>query len=324
MAAVISTGSATDVIDLIQKLVAWLVTRGYTNNMSAAIPSGGWRAHLNKGSTYVNLGTAWTASVYLWQSQFSASTQIGLNMYLGTGFNGANDFKNQPGGPVQNGTAYSVGVAAVTGTGAITSYQFIDDGNGNILVIIERSPGIFRYVCWGEVTKYGTWTGGAYFGGSSACYYGSTANDTGLVQNRCPFSCGDITTRAHAAFVRADVDTFTGKWLCGGVDTENQGILGWTGKSLQSGIDGSNASSTDVPVINNYMQGFLHSTLSARIITVPIIVYAKRDAGGYSALGELPTLRLCQAVTKGTSVGTDVPLGPDTWRIFNGFAQKVG
>lgn len=325
MAAIISSGSATSNIDLLQKLVTWLVTRGYTSDMSQAISPVGWRAHLHKGTTYVHFAAGGDSTAYIWESQWNSHDFYSLNMYVGTGFNGANPFKSQPGGPARITDGFIVGVAAVTMGGAITSYQFIDDGSDNIMIIIERSPGVFRYLCWGQLVKYGTWTGGTYFAGSIAGYYGSTSIDTTVVvpQFQCPFTAGGTQTTAHAAFLRADIDTFTGNWLGGGGETINTNILGWTGKQCQSGIDGGANASRDVPCLNTYLKSFLHSNLSSRIITLPVIIYGKRDAGGYSALGELPGIRLCMAATRGMTIGTDVPIGPDTWRVFNGFAIKV-
>lgn len=322
MAAVISTGTATNNIDLLQKLVTWLVGRGYTSNKSESY-NGGWRAHLNKGSVYVNLCATFGAIGGPWQSNATSFNHYALHLYLGSAYSGAAAWKDQGGGPVQSGTNYAVGSCAVTGSGAITSYQFIDDGNDNIFIIIERSPGIYRILYWGGVIKYGIWTGGAYFGGSDAGYYGSVNNDTKLSSAVCPLSCNDINTNAHGCFVRADVDAFQSKWLCGGVTTNKTPALSYTGKFFQSGIDGSSASHRDVPAVTGYLASMLHSTMSGRIFLLPVPVYAARDAGGYSLLGEVPSLRLCKASSGGMSIGTDVSIGSETWRVFNGFAVRV-
>lgn len=324
MAAVVSTGTATDNVDLLQKLVAWLVDRGYTSNKSES-NNGGWRAHLNKGSVYVNICASVHSTVNTWHSQFSPTNAFALNLYIGTGYSSAEGWKDQPGGPTQNGTSYTVGSCAVTGPGNITSYQFIDDGNNNIFVIIERAPGIFRSLYWGSLVKVGLWTGGNYFGGNSPGYFCTTSNDTGLTTEEVPFGnqAPPIGT-GQTAFVRADIDAFVSKWLCGCLLSATSLESGYTGKRFSSGIEsGSYVASTDVPCLGVHTAAMLHSTLSGRIFLLPVPIYAARDAGGYSLLGEVPSLRLCRASSQGMTIGTDVPIGDETWRVFNGFAVRM-
>lgn len=312
-------GSATSNIDLLQKLVTWLVTRGWTNNMSQADGSG-WRSHLSKGGLYVHLRAS-VLNDATWHDNVanSGNTNYALHLYLGTGFSGGNAFMDQAGGPVQNGTAYSLGVCVVTGSGAIASYQFLDDGSDNITIWIERTAGIWRNLGWGNLSKIGSWTGGAYFFGSSAGYYGSTSYDTGTYQAKTPARC----EVASVAFLRADVDAFTGKWL--GIGSTTNPILGYTGKRGASNVEGTgNEAPTDVPYLNQYALNKLHNTQAARAITVPITLFGARDGGGYSALGEIPSLRVCGASeVGGASLGTDVPIESATWRVFPGCASRV-
>ncbi len=318
----VSTGSATSNIDLLQQLVAWLVTRGWTSSMSQA-SGAGWRAHLSKGSVYANF-LASRDNDAAWASNVANTLNFALHLYLGTGYNSGAAFNAQAGGPVGSGTSNTVGICAVTGSGAITSYQFLDDGADNIVVVIERTPGVFRYLAWGTITKFGSWTGGEFFCGSSPGYYASTFFEPGAYSSACPFATGGgISTSGHNAFLRADVDAFTGKWLsCGSSATV---VFGYTGKYGSSGIKGDNDSPPeDVPNLSLAAQLKLHNTLDGRVITLPITLYGNRDGGGYSALGEVPSLRLCRASEiGGASVGSDLPIGSDTWRVFPGFLVKV-
>jgi hypothetical protein len=316
----VSTGTATSNIDLLQKLVTWLGTRGWTNNMSQADGSG-WRAHLSKSGVYVNLRAS-VGNDATWRDNFSGSGNYNyaLHLFLGTGYSSGSAFNAQPGGPTQSGTSYTVGVAAVAGSGALTSYQFIDDGADNILVAIERTPGVWRHLCWGTMVKLGSWTGGTYFGGSSAGYYGSTTADTGGAQSLCPFSCNE----GHTGFVRVDVDAFTSKWVSFGSSTT--AAAGYTGKLATSGVQfGSNQPpSSEAPKLSVYAQAALHNSLGSRAVTLPVMLFVARDAGGYSALGELPSLRLCRATDlAGMSPGADFSQGAETWRVFPGYAVRV-
>lgn len=318
----VSTGTATSNIDLLQKLVAWLVSRGYTNNLSQADGSG-WRAHLSKGSTYLNLRAS-VAADSTWADNFynSGTYNYALHLFVGSGYSAGAAFKDQPGGPVQNGTSKTVGAAAVTGAGSITSYQFIDDGD-NVVVIIERTAGIFRYLCWGSLSKFGSYTGGTYFAGGSAGYYGNINTDPGNYAASCPFGANTFGNPGHSSFLRADVDGFTGKWLCCGLSTNL--VTGYTGKFGTSGIQGdSNAPLPDAPNYSLAALTKLHTTLDGRAITIPITLYGQRDAGGVSALGEVPSLRMCNASEiGGASAGSDILIGVDTWRVFPGFVVKI-
>jgi len=322
MAATISIGTATGVVDLCQKLDSWLQTRGWTSNMSQA-EDNGWRCHVSKGGVFVNLFGVANNVQKVWDLVSIQANNYALDLFLGSGFSGSSAFKDQPGGP-QYITGGTVGCGAVIQNAAVTSYQFIDDGYDNIFVLIETSPGTYRHLYWGTLTKIGSWTGGQYFGGSTCGQRADVYYGPDNVANMCPFSEGDITGNNAACFVRADIDTFTSKWICGNSTSSKLSNPGATGKSLASGIYySSNTPTADVPRISLELQAKMHSSLSGRIFTHPITIYAERDAGGYSAIGIVPTIRFCNAYTYGMTVGTDVQLGPETWRVFAGFAVRV-
>ena len=129
-------------------------------------------------------------------------------------------------------------------------------------------------------------------------------------------------TEGHACFVRADVDAFTGKWLCRGLTAT--AAAGYTGKYASSGLAGSQSPPTDMPRMGVYAFRNLHGTLDGRAITLPIVLYGARDAGGYSALGEVPSMRFCPiSEVGGASIGSDLALGAETWRVFPSCLVRV-
>src|SRR5712664_571126 len=101
------TGTPTSPTNLLQTLVTWLVSIGWTQDRSA-VEGSGWTATLHHNGNYVNLRAAMNESV-IWQSNYGTA-HYGLHMYLGSGFNGANLFNNQAGGPIANGTTQPIGV----------------------------------------------------------------------------------------------------------------------------------------------------------------------------------------------------------------------
>ena len=178
MAASYSTGAATGPIDLLQKLVAWLVAQGWTSNMSAAEGTG-WRAHLSKGSVYVNLrasvGTDAATNTVWANTTYSIATLVGISIYTGTGYSGASAWNAQAGGPIAAGNA--AGAILTAYASAMPSYHFFDDGADNIVVVCEKTTNVYSHMGWGpSLTKAGTWTGGAYFFGTMG-YFNGMANN---------------------------------------------------------------------------------------------------------------------------------------------------
>lgn len=318
----VSTGSATSNIDLIQKIAAWLVGLGWTQDKSEA-DGVGWRAHLHKGTNYVNLRASRMTEA-TWDDEISAGgpqTRCAIHLYLGSGYSSGAAWKDQPGGPKQSGNSKTVGVSLVTGSGTISAYQFIDDGNDNILIMVERTPGIWRHLAWGSLAKFGTWSGGRYFFGSSCGYYSDTLYDPDNSPVIVPTS--HINSQA-TAFAQVTVDSFTDIWASNTNNTT--GSLGYTGLQMSSGIlnNGASSSTEEMPIINDTLRTGLHNNIASRVITQPIIFYVRRSGGGVSALGEIPNMRLCMASKlAGASIGSSFSIDSETWRVFDLFSVKI-
>lgn len=320
MAASYQPGSASSPTDLLQKLVTWLVAQGWTQNMSQAEGTG-WRAHLSKGGVYVNM-RATPGSETLWGYSINRSPQrAGIGIYTGTGYNGSSAWNAQAGGPIGSGQTYTVGCIMQTGA-SILAYHFFDDGADNIVVVIERTAGVFGHMGWGpSIVKAGTWTGGAYFFAQLAGYSGGEYADShpgaGMTAS-CPFATADAIASA-ASFVRADVDSFTGKWVgigyCGASGPER----GYTGKRGQTPFGGFYGPETLLPVYTTF-QNRLTSAMNAQANLLPIRVFVKRDAGGYSLIGDVPNIFLSNATENGFAPSTVYPLGSDNYMLFHNFA----
>ena len=321
MAAAYQTGSASSPTDLLQKLVTWLVAQGWTQNMSKAEGTG-WRAHLSKGGVYVNM-RATPGSETLWGHSINRSPQrAGIGIYTGTGYNGSSAWNAQAGGPIGNGQTYTVGCIMQTDA-TILAYHFFDDGADNIVVVIERTSGIFGHMGWGpSLIKNGAWTGGAYFfaqlSGYSGGEYSASYPGAGMTAS-CPFATSDANAAA-ASFVRADVDAFTGKWVSVAYYGSTSAEKGYTGKLGQTPFGyGYYGPDTQIPVYTTF-QDRLTSALNAQANLLPIRVFVKRDAGGYSLIGDVPNIFLSNATANGFSPSTVYPLGPDNYMLFHNFA----
>ena len=325
------TGTATNPIDLLQKLVTFLTANGWTLDSSVADGTG-WRAHLHRGGDFINLKST-TGAVNPWgftPAPAPTASSAALHLYMGTGWNGAANWNLQAGAPIGNGVAFTVGCSMPLPTGAITSYHFFADASGdNIVVVVEKTTNIFADLGWGvSLTKAGSWTGGPYFFGSLYGYsFANTSTTKQGTQNGLsahdPFRWGDPINNGSPGYVRADVDAFTGKWL----SCSNSTIVsttGYTGKKLAVGLRGfTSAIPTDIPS-EEFFRERLTPDFTNQATLIPVRIYAARDAGGYSPLGSIPAVFRSNATEEGFSSLTEVPLGADTYMIFPNFAvQKV-
>lgn len=321
------TGTATSPTNLLQTLVSWLASNGWTTDSSIA-DGAGWRAHLHKGSVYANLRAAVNESVWA-GGNFGAN--YSLNLYLGSGYSSGAAWNAQAGGPIGSGQTYTVGVGFNLPSGSIQNYYFFADSTGdNIAVVVEKTAAIYQHICWGtSLSKIGApWTGGAYFCGSM-CGYMVAYNGTvpGTVQtSSCPMCDADGAGFSNG-YVRADIDAFTGQWLS--VSTNTTAAQGYTGKRIlssvmpQQGYTPSNLTPryTDNASQPSAWQANQTSSVDGRANLLPIHIYAVRDVGGVaSCLGTVPFIFYTNGVGVGFSNASEYVLGPTTYKMFPNFA----
>ena len=321
-----ATGTATDPNDLLQKLVTFLAANGWTSDTSTA-DSSAWKACLHRGSVYMNFRTAINEyNSTLWGGGTYSSTGVyGLCFYAGTG-NGASSspWYNGAGAPVGSGQTYKVGAAIRLPSGSITAYHFfIDAAQDNFCGVIESSPGVFVNFGFGaSLNKAGSWTGGEYFWGTVSGY---EINITGLtygvsVNQQAPFTYYPSGAMAGAhAFVRADVDTYTSKWLANG--NTAGAAYGYTGRYCECALYNNSAGSANYPRYDG-IKDRTHNTANGSPILMPIPVYVNRDAGGYSLLGNVPNVYATNAVGNGNNAGDVLTIGSDSYKLFPNFAVK--
>jgi hypothetical protein len=322
------TGGASDPVDLLQKLAAFLVANGWTQDRSAT-EGFGWTVSANLGGNYVNLratlseGTPWAFGL--------GTLHFGLHMYLGTGFDGAQPFNIQTGGPVSN--TQPVGVGILLSPGPFSNYYFFcDSGGDNVVVVVEKTPGLYVHLSWGSsLRKAGSYTGGAYFFGSSSGYF---TNDTTPGPNVPGFTFTSDCPGVNAdqigggcGFVRADVDSFTGKWI-GIWNSTGGSAQGFTGKQGNSSVKGNNLSMRpEFPVyaydpVNYEFQFEQTSEMDGRANLLPILLWVMRDGTttGFSLLGSIPNIFWHNAIGNGFSNAEEYTIGPDTYKLFPNFA----
>jgi hypothetical protein len=177
--------------------------------------------------------------------------------------------------------------------------------------------------------KAGAWTGGPYFFGSSSGYEStfatSTPNTPGYTSSsNCP-GCNQDSIGGACTFVRADVDSFTGKWL--GIFTLITPNLGYTGKLGDSSVHaiGITNSSQTFPVYAYGESAFDFAQLQTsaqdgRANLLPVLLWAQRDSTttGFS-LGDIPNVFFTNGVGNGFSNASEYALGAATYKMFPHF-----
>jgi hypothetical protein len=323
-------GSATSSTDLVQQLAAWLVGLGWTEDRSA-VEGAGWTASLHNHANYVHLRAVENESGQPWHANLG-SAHYGVHMYTGTGFNSGQPFNNQAGAPVSTST-YPIGVGMQLSAGPFANYYFFADSTAdNIVVVVEKTSGFFVYLGWGlSIQKAGAFTGGAYFFGSTSGYYTSAvsayANTPGLTITSDPPFVNVDGLGGGSGFVRADVDSWTGKWV--GIYNATTGAdQGFTGKQGDSSVRGSiSTMKTNFPtyaqLAGNYnFQNEQVSAQDGRANLLPPLLWVLRDGTttGFSLLGSPPFVFVSNAVGNGFSSGDEYVLGATTYKLFPGFA----
>jgi hypothetical protein len=313
------TGNASSPNDLLQQFATWITALGWTADRNAS-DSAGWRLHLHKGSVYVHLRACVADQAF--QDRYTA-TPTGLAIYCSTSYDGAQPWNNQPGAPplsVSSGKPF--GSAMTLPSASIRNYYFFADASAdNVVAVVETTLGLYGYVGWGQLSKAGTITGGSLFFGSVDGYYfgRNSANTPGYdLTSLSPCSEGGVFGEA-SAFVRADVDAFTNKWL----GVAKSGSLS-TGKYADSCLPGSGVVADGPSYGSSAAALFLNATnsLDARTTLLPLMLYAKRDAGGSSLLGFVPFVYASNAVGKGFSAASVYAIASENYMLFPNFAVK--
>lgn len=330
MAASFHEGTASGPKDLLQGIVTWLTAQGWHVNLSASDGGGEeWRAHLDKGGAFINLRS--TANTAIFPNVGPATTAPGIGIIGSTGFNGSLAWSLQPGGALGSGETYAVGAFMNLPAGAIVGWRGFDDGADNIIVVVERTGGVFTHLGFGvTLTKAGAWTGGAYFFAALAARYGGTEGISGAsgATANCPF--GVVQTEGYTnswlaygynGYVRAAMDTFTG-WV--GFSNNNTWVPdGYTGAYGSSGIDlfpGAGGSfDWSFPTYAG-MSSLLVSEMHNQAVLLPVHLYARRSSGGFSMLGTVPSIYYAGAVGHGFLAGSIYTVGALSFMLFPHFA----
>lgn len=153
MATAYTTGSANTMADFVTALFSFAVTNGWTQDQ---LDTGAGQAAMHKNDVYVSF-------------RWDTSGPDSLAIYQALGYTGGNTPGNHPddsGSTIVSSNESSLEQMRCmhqVGNGPYTSHHFFTGTSPDYLhVVLEFEPGVFRHIGWGELEKYGDWTGGEY------------------------------------------------------------------------------------------------------------------------------------------------------------------
>jgi hypothetical protein len=344
MAASYQSGTSSSPTNLLQTLVTWLVAQGWTQDASASDGTG-WRAHLHKSGLYVNLRAAENEKIWVIEEPpggwLDATDGYGIGLYLGDGYSGAAAWHKQSGRPMlTEGT--TIGSGMNLPSGSVAGYHFFDDGQDNIIVVVERSPGLFCHLGWGpSMVKTGFTDDFPFFFASSSAK--RAAWEGGLTQTlsginataRAPLCHADVDSAAYGgnygdmvhstAFVRVDAGTFTGRWVGNGNQNVNGGIgYGYTGRYMRCALNLSGQACSDGELPGyQYLADRVHQVAFAGALILPIHCFVLTDPGArWAPLGYAQHVFWCTGVDHGYAAGEIYQVGGLDYMLFPGFAVR--
>lgn len=285
-------GTATDPVDLLDKLRIFAQANGFTIHNFGARPAGtstaGQALQLSKG------GIA---------ASFLSRTYAGTSTTPGQFIGGYAHDAYTSGGGTENQANGSPKVEANALTGPYQGYDFFsDDGTTPpyLYVVVETAAGEFKHFGMGKLESFGQLNTGAFF---YACQWDYGTDDIDIFWDRdhsIPFDSYENSAARISLTVRADSDTISPRWYTPVGSTD----------SLRGGfrVTSGAASQVRLPMLSSASQ------LTGRTPLTPCLITGSRTGGLYSPLGMPPNMRW--VALDYLDPGAVLAIGTDQWKVF--------
>lgn len=291
------TGTATSFVNLLDTMRLFATANGWTENswVSPALS-------LQKGTIYAN---------------FSA-TANDLQMKGSLGYSGAAAWNAQPSthAPVpwmRDGFHGSI-------TWPATYWMFIHTSPDDIVIVLRYQPTRFLYMTFGQLLKYGTYTGGEYYAASSDGVGGPGVTIETPVTGRgsqIPNSPGVNAANFAGLFWRR---TEAGAFTAGVPDVLHAEIDSFTWGGPTTGLNTPYVTETTIQFLASAsdhtfpLQNRLVSAFNGLATLQPIEVFALRPDAHYSPLGRVEHLRYANVINHNPADIIDI--GGQKWMLF--------
>lgn len=308
------TGTATNPDQLLDALRVFAVANGWTQ-LRWVTDGTGNTLSLTKDGLYVHLRSAVNERLATRYNYITGIWLIGS-----TGFDAGRPWWNQPGSIVNESyagytTSDRAEACGLFGMSAANIYHLFSAATPELIMCVaEVSPGVYHYIAFGELTKFGSYGGGAFVSGTSGSgYYIGAYNDYIFDSNIDRY--GGIPFNDYKyygmTFVRCMVDS---------VDT-------WfsvcqasplTGKRAKAMWEGGVSTPRNSLAYNWW--GHTPNTLNGVTPMIPFYVFVQRPSGFFSPFGFTPHLRYINITHYAP---TEVfALGSEQWMVFPGYSKN--
>lgn len=315
------TGTATSVVDLLDKIRVFAAAQGWTVNRDVAAGSGR-ELCLSKGSAYFNMRGWQNESANVNNS--SQANKYGIGINGSDGFNGANAWDRQPGYPIRNGGTAGTDqghafLPLVTNFGPFPAYHLFAPDSKTIYLELEVTTGVFQRLGFGSLDLFHASTpgGGRFFYATTGRHVtdsvglgewlGGLVDNSNTAQEEVPFRHADYdgSIGACGSWVRCAFDSFDG-WASSGRTASN--TIG------QQACQGGG-------VHDKILRDSSPNPLNGVALMLPNIVAVNRGNEFLSPVGVVPGIRYMDMTNY--LPGDEFTLGPDTWKVFPWY-QKNG
>jgi hypothetical protein len=271
MTVAYQTGAASDPADFLSKLGTFAAANGFTVDTV----SGGVVFHADDIVVGANAGAS------------------AISLRGGTAYDGGAAWNAQTNAATTNAIMDSLGV------GPYTAYHFFvgdEDGDRYVHAALEITAGLFRHLAFGQLVKYGTYTGGVYVDAVDWSQSSNHANQPTSVQHSV--ICDANYTGSSGAHVYIDYDSKTNNFQYVRNDSTTPYCIG---SCRSQGIY--------APLIA--AQG---AKWNVRTPMFPMEYFTTRASSLYSAIGRIPHMRYLSLRNLGP--GDEITVGGETWKCF--------
>lgn len=298
-----STGSASNVSDLLSSIRSFAIAEGWTADTSVASRSDGTAGdafNITKGSI--------SGAFY---SQTSGASASDPGNFMGTYTYPS--YSGGSGNMAQSNPSAKILTNGI-GAGPFVAHHLFGYTN-HIHVVVETISGTFKHFGLGMVEKHGAVTSGVYNYASRWNYAAGSVNNVASATHGIAFDALEGTGRlGQSLSVRADSDAISNRYfdpLVSGANT-NRVICGWR-----------NSSDSPLYGVGNEMPA---SSLTGRTIIYPFMLSVARGSGMFSPIGFAPDLRFVRL--DNFNPGDVLTIASDDWMLFplirkNGTAGDV-
>jgi hypothetical protein len=295
------TGSATDIADLISDLFTFatgLTTTPWTQDELDTL-----QGTLHRGDCYVT---------FRWDD--TVETDLGLYQSLGWTTSTAAHQMPDDSGNGDTGGVVSTGRRVTFGSaGPYTAYHFFA-GEGDepyIYVVVEVSSGVYRHFGFGNIKKFGTWTGGEFVYGHILASFALDDPDSSAHQfllDGLASSVADMGTMHVEDLSWQDVDE---KWVVFGNTARANAGQDRAGEQRGVFIGTSRCG------LAYYLSTMRYTEGTALKLITPVQVWDFNQAATpdtYAFMGEMVDVGIVNM--HAFTPGQEITVGTDTWMVF--------